>query len=47
MEKIIKELKIKLIKKGQKIRELEKEIKKQKAYWRDYYYNKQWRENKK
>mgnify|MGYP001221474085 CR=1 FL=1 len=41
----IKELKIELIKKGQKVRELERRLKKERFYWNKYYYNKQWRKN--
>jgi len=47
MEEKIKKLKLELIKKGQRIKELERELKKQKFIWRRYYFNKQWRENRK
>jgi len=42
----IKELKIELIKKGQRIKELERALKKERYYWNRYYYNKQWKESK-
>ena len=35
--KIIEDLKIELIKKGQRIRELEKQLKEANSRWRDYY----------
>ena len=43
----IKELRIELIRKGQRIKELERKLKKERFYWKRYYYHKQWNENRK
>jgi hypothetical protein len=40
-------LRLELLKKGQRIKELEKDLSKERNRWRQYYQVKDWRENKK